>query len=389
VTRRAFLRTGAVGLAACTAAPVWLTPGVCRSATSPLLVVIFLRGGADALDLAPPIGDPDYARLRGAFAIPDPLPLADGFGLHPALAPLSPLIERGQLALVPAAGAPLASRSHFEAQDAMELGTDGAARLRDGWLARALGPATDPDLFRSVALTLRPPLTLAGSGAFAVPAPEALALRGASDASRGALAALYAAADDRVHRAGRRALQAEQHVRPLMGGVQRRGRGRPGQPLLRQVDGLLALRRAGLGVRAAFMDLDGWDTHTGQRAAGAVSRLARELATGIARLVDGANGSDVLVAVMTEFGRTVRPNGSGGTDHGHGSLMLLAGPRVRAGVHGAWPGLSRDRLYEQRDLAIRNDYRHVLHEVLQAHLGRPPVSGVFPEFRPRHLGIIA
>ena len=97
---------------------------------------------------------------------------------------------------------------------------------------------------------------------------------------------------------------------------------------------------------------------------------------------------DVLVVAMTEFGRTVRPNGSGGSDHGHGSVLLVAGPRVRGGVHGDWPGLAGEKLWEERDLAVATDYRHVLHEVVGAHLGRAPSADTFPEFQARPLGLI-
>jgi uncharacterized protein (DUF1501 family) len=121
-----------------------------------------------------------------------------------------------------------------------------------------------------------------------------------------------------------------------------------------------------------------------------MARPMQELASGLAALAGGLRGRrDWLVVAMTEFGRTVRPNGSQGSDHGHGSVLLLAGPRAQAGVHGPWPGLADGALYEGRDLAVATDYRHVLHEVLAAHLGAKPAPGVFPGFEPKPLGIVA
>ncbi len=384
LTRRELLvSSGAAALAA--SMPLWLSRAAHGSpAGEPLLALIFLRGGADGLDLVPPVGDPGLERLRGRFAVGDARPLAAGFGLHPAMAALDPVVARGQLGVVHAVGAPRASRSHFEAQDAVESGSDGARRLRDGWLARALGPVMPDDPLSSVSLGLRPTPSLAGAGAFAVPAPRALALRGASPAARSALGSLYARGDDHVRRAGRRALDVEGAIRARVSGSARPRRGPAA--LARQIDTLEALERAGLRVRAAALELDGWDHHARQRAPGAMARLAAELAVGVARLLD--RDRDVLVVAMTEFGRTVAPNGSGGTDHGHGAAILVAGPRVRGGVHGPWPGLSRERLHEGRDLAVATDYRDVLYEVLRAHLGRAPGAAVFPGHEPRAVGLI-
>jgi uncharacterized protein (DUF1501 family) len=169
-----------------------------------------------------------------------------------------------------------------------------------------------------------------------------------------------------------------------------RRRSRGGRGLEASVETLLALERSGIPVRAAMLESGGWDTHSGQgreqgQLAGRIGELARALQT----LLDGAGQHRELVLfVLTEFGRTVRPNGAGGSDHGHGSVMLVAGPRVRAGVHGDWPGLEERALWEGRDLPVSVDYRSVLFEVLRAHLGQVPPVETFPGFDPQPVGVL-
>jgi uncharacterized protein (DUF1501 family) len=153
---------------------------------------------------------------------------------------------------------------------------------------------------------------------------------------------------------------------------------------------VVALERAGLPIRAIFLESSGWDTHLNQGTeSGAMARAIDDLAGAVAHLSDEMAGRrDLLVVVMTEFGRTVRANGSRGSDHGHGSVMFVAGPRVRGGVYGDWPGLSEDRLYQGRDLPVTTDYRSVLWEVLRAHLGSAPPTDTFPGFEPETLGML-
>jgi uncharacterized protein (DUF1501 family) len=360
-------------------------------------VTVFLRGAADGLHLAPPTGDPGYRALRGSLALSEALPFERNFSLHPELAALAPLIEREQLALVHAAGSPDATRSHFEAQDIMELGKPGPTRSQDGWLARGLAASND-DPFATIAITSEQPLALRGSGAFAIADPERFGLPGVSPHARAALAEQYLAAPDALSRSGVRALSAlDDYERAMRTGARssrrrarRSGRAAP-QSLAAHAEQLLAIDRSGLGVRAAALESGDWDTHSNQGAdQGRMARSIRDLGDGLATLAKGlGERRDWLVVVMTEFGRTVRPNGSRGTDHGHGSVMFVAGPRVRGGVYGDWAGLSEDRLYQGRDLPVLTDWRHVLHEVLQAHLGGPPAATTFPGFEAAPLGLIA
>ncbi len=402
LTRRRFLRLGGVTLAALGGGALGLAPrfagATAGRAADPLLVVVFLRGGADGLHIVPPVGDAAYARARGALALPRALPFTEGFGLHPALAALSPLVARGELAAVHAVGSDDRSRSHFEAQDRMELADPERRSEGAGWLARAL-VADRSNPFSRLALASALPLALAGSGAFAIADPGRFGLDGASETLRQGLEARYAhAADDPVAEAGRQAFGAladYERLVPRSGAgarevaAARRGRGRRADPPLpERVRQLVALVDAGLPLRAVALEAHGWDTHQRQGLEqGAMVRPLTELATALATLSEGLSGRRAWRAVvMTEFGRTVRPNGSGGSDHGHASAMLLAGPGVRPGVHGPWPGLADDRLHEGRDLTVATDYRDVLHEVLAATFGPLP-SQAFPGLSPKPLGL--
>lgn len=434
LNRRGFLGLGALGLAAA-AGGLWLAPRRARAASAPLdpiLVVIFLRGGADGLHLVAPIGDPSYASLRGSLALSKTIPFVDGFGLHPALEALGPLQESGQLAAVHAVGSDDRSRSHFEAQDEMELADPERRGGGTGWLARAFAQELEPEPFASLALANTLPLALAGSDAFAIGDPARFGLDEIPDATQREILARYeAAGDDAVALAGRRAFAALREYSERTRGaslVERgtatgtrlstdaarpqtleraprrvsgpdelrtgaRGRGRPRRadpPLSERIRQIVALERSGIALRAIALDCQGFDTHQRQGTdAGAMVRPLRELAAGLSALADGFRGRrDWIAVAMTEFGRTVRPNGSQGTDHGHASAFLVAGPRVRPGVHGRWPGLEESALHEGRDLAVATDYRQVLHEVLVAHFGGPPPPGTFPGLAPSPIGVV-
>ncbi len=400
LSRREFLRAAGVALAA-TGASLWLAPRAGAGADSgePLFVVVFLRGGADGLHLVPPTGDPSYTRLRGALAISNAAPFVPGFGLHPELAPLAPLAASGELAVIHAAGLPSPTRSHFEAQDLMELGVVETGGAHDGWLGRALGPtlAHAGSAFGAVALGPELPLGLRGSSALSLADPARIAAGFARPGVREGLSARYAGGDDLVRRAGRGALAAAAELMRVFPAASAPGSARPrqGQPGGRRGGGLgLAAQTRTLGtlldaavpVRAAWLESTGWDSHVGQGRGGALTAALRDLGAALPALADTLRRRGGTALVMTEFGRTARPNGSGGTDHGHGSALLVVGPRVRGGVQGDWPGLAG--LHEDRDLPVTNDWRDVAAALLRAQLGAPP-AGTFPGFDPgRRLDLV-
>jgi uncharacterized protein (DUF1501 family) len=407
--RRIFLRSGAFALVTLGLNPSFLrrtafATELRGAARGKILIVLFQRGAADALNMVVPHGDADYYALRPTIAIPRPgardgaaIDLNGFFGLHPALAPLRPLWDRGMLAPIHAVGSPSATRSHFDAQDYMESGTPDLKSTPDGWLNRYLaarGTCAECDAkaatpFRAVTLTAQTPRILAGPApVIAMSSLDDFTIR-ASGSGVERLEALYRTGRaDIVHGAGAETFDAvkmlraanPQRYRPENGAEYPRSQF--GQRLLQ----IAQLIKAGVGLEVAFADVGGWDTHVNQ--GGATGQLANRLddfADAVAALVTdlGDRMGDVVILTMTEFGRMARQNGNGGTDHGHAGAMFVVGGSVKGGkVYGRWPGLAREALYEGRDLALTTDFRAVFGEVVQSHLGGTDASGIFPGFAP-------
>ncbi|MEW6336585.1 MAG: DUF1501 domain-containing protein [Acidobacteriota bacterium] len=356
-----------------------------------VVVNVFLRGGADGLNLVPPVAEGRYYDLRPTLAVPAPgsgegaaLPLDATFGLHPALAPLLPMWVDNSLAIVHATGSPSDSRSHFAAQDAMDRGRGGQTSDASGWLARHLSTHatgnTSP--FRAVAIGTAVQKSLLGQVpalGIADVAGFTLAVAGAEvQRVRSAMAALFA--DPAALLDGTTALLFDA-MDALGTGVPEPGEDYPTSSFGTGLRTLAQLIKADLGVEVASVDAGGWDTHAGE-AAELQTRLA-DLAAGLTAF-SADLGSDlgrVTVVVMTEFGRRAAENASAGTDHGHGSVMLALGAGVNGGrVWTDWPTLATDRLYGPGDLAVTTDFRLVLAEVLAARAGHPEVARVFPDW---------
>lgn len=336
------------------------------------LVVVILRGAMDGLSAVPAYGDPDFAGLRGALALPEPgqegglLDLGGRFGMHPALAKLHSLYAADQAMVLHAVAGPWRSRSHFEAQDLLESGA--THRLPDGWLNRALasmpGEASGTAR-RGLAAGLDVPLLLRGParvGSFAAQA------RVRPDAEALAVLARWHAADPQLGPAFAEGLRARGFSAEVLAGEEPPPRGANGFVTLAGSAGrLLADAR---GPRVAAMELGGWDTHAAQAAR--LGNLLRVLDDGLDALRAGlgAAWAHSAILVMTEFGRTARINGTNGTDHGTAGAAFLLGGAVRGGrVLTDWPGLSPNRLFENRDLAPTMDLRRVTKGLLAGHLG--------------------
>lgn len=410
--RRYFVKSGAIALATMGLSPSFLRrmtfgmelPG---AAKGKVLICLFQRGAADALNVVVPFGERAYYQLRPSIAIPAPggaarsaLDLDGFFGLHPSLAPLKPLWDRHMLAPIHAVGSPSSTRSHFDAQDYMESGTPDLKGTSDGWLNRYL--ATNgtceqcrPTPFRAVAMAPQTPRILQGSApAVAMDSLDQFSVRTGGDAAARLEALYHTGSADIVHGAGTEMFEAvkmlrsanPQQYQPEHGAQYPRSQF--GQRL-RQIAQLI---KSNVGLEIAFADVGGWDTHVNQ--GGATGQLAGRLddfATSIAALVSdlGDRMDDVVILTMSEFGRMARQNGNGGTDHGHAGAMLVIGGHVKGGtVFGKWPGLEREQLYEGRDLALTTDFRTVFAEVAARHLGAPSVGALFPGFDTTHtLGI--
>lgn len=344
------------------------------------LVVVFLRGGIDGLTAVVPAADSAYYAARPTIAVPAEasLQLDGSFGLHPAMAPLHGLWQDGRLAIVNAVGNPARSRSHFDAQDLLEQGS--ATRRSDaaGWLTRYLTTTTSGaphgGLFRAVAISGGVPGSLRGSNALAIPAIGSFGLGGRTGASgswAGVISQMYEGRLP-VEAAGKTTVQAVTTVRGVT------------PPTTSSAfTEAAALLGAGLGVEVVTVDTGGWDTHDnmGTHSLGQMRNLLAGLAGGLAGLqadLDARGLSEVTTVVMSEFGRRLLENGSGGTDHGMANMMLVMGGAVRGGrVLGAWPGLAAANL-DRGDLAITTDVRDVLWELTRDVLGHPDPAAVFP-----------
>jgi uncharacterized protein (DUF1501 family) len=331
---------------------------VAQAATDRRFVFIIQRGAADGLGTLAPTGDPAFAGVRGAFAedFANGTRAGDFFTLHPSLAEIGRLYGSREALFVHAVASPYRDRSHFEAQNVLETGGNAAYALRDGWMNRLLGllPAAEA---RAIAISATVPVVLRGSREVGSYAPSAL-----PDASEDLLARvtnLYAG-DPALHATWGQAVQ----TRAMAGDMSAGG----GQNAA--ATGALAARLlAGAdGARLAVVESNGWDTHANQR--GRLGFQLRGLDAMVAALKAGLGDAwrDTLVIVATEFGRTAAPNGTGGTDHGTGSMAMLLGGAVAGGrVLGDWPGLGMSSLYEGRDLKPTTNLDALIAAVIAEH----------------------
>jgi uncharacterized protein (DUF1501 family) len=402
LTRQTFLESAIVAF------PSWMP----RLAFAPkhvaprgdTLIVVFLRGAADALNIVVPHGDEAYYNLRPVLGIPRPddrkakessrtIDLDGFFGLHPALKPLTPSWQAGHLAIIHACGAPDESRSHFRAMELMERGVDDERGPASGWIGRHLATLDTGNRspLRAIGLGPQPQRSLGG----AVPAS---ALRSITDfhfngdtralaQMRAALTSLYAG-NDPLSLVGQETLEIIDTVQALDPNGYTPSITNYQYPItefglgLKQIAMLI---KAEVGLEVAAIDLGGWDTHFAQGGSeGLMAGLLKELAEGLAAFhEDTADHADrMTIVTMSEFGRRAQENGSLGTDHGHGSMMMLMGGNVIGNkVHGGWPGLAEGQLVGPGDLAVTTDYRDVLAEVCLRRLNNPAMEQIFPGYR--------
>jgi uncharacterized protein (DUF1501 family) len=403
-SRRSFLKSSGLGFLAFGLPPAFLVraAGAQQGAKNKTLVVVFQRGAMDGLNVVIPFKDPAYYRLRQSIAIAEPGAGAeraidlDGFyALHPALAPLKNIYDKGQLAFVHASGSPDSTRSHFDAQDYMEIGTPGIKSTPDGWLNRCMLEKPKGDSpFRAVALTAQLPRILAGAApALTLSSIEEFRLR--NDAMAGALQQLYAASSDALFRSGGASLfSAMGELRRIEAKIPASAERYPAGRFGAGLSQIARLIKADVGLEIAFSEIGGWDTHANQGGAtGQLANRLKELAEGLAAFYRdlGDRMDDVVVVTMSEFGRTARENGNRGTDHGHANVMFAIGGKVRGGkVYGRWPGLAPEVLYEGRDLDLTTDFRTVCSELVSPQLGQKDLPKIFPNFRPAApLGLLA
>ena len=405
LTRRGFLgRSAALG--GSTAVASLLGPGSATQLafagpeyTGDTVVVLSLRGGFDGLSAVAPVGDPGYAAARPSIAVPTAraLRLDEMFGLHPALAPLHRLYTAGTLAVVQAVGQQNRTRSHFSAMQEMENAAPGS-QLRTGWIDRMVGVSGATSTFSAVAvgsggapasmLGPSPELVMADLTAFNLSAPKA---PGEQDRWVKALTALHATAPAAVKNPAMATLAASATAAQLGAYTPAPGVVYPDTELGSSLREVARLVKGGVGLRAATVDVGDWDMHAGLGTSDRgwmfdqLTKLGLALAAFVADL--GERMADVTLVTLSEFGRRVAENGSGGLDHGHGNACFVLGGGVVGGrVYGRWPGLGADQL-DDGDLAGTTDYRTILAEILEKR-GKLSTSTVFPDLAADRLGLV-
>jgi uncharacterized protein (DUF1501 family) len=415
--RRYFLKSGGVAIASfgfMAAAPKFLhqfaaaAENTSAPAKKKVLVTIFQRGAVDGLNMVVPYGESEYYNVRRTIAIRKPgevggaVDLDGFFGLHPSMKPLESFWKEKRLAIINSTGSPDNTRSHFDAQDYMESGTPGIKSTRDGWLNRLMQASDERKAspFRSVAMTQQLPRAMYGkSPSVAMTDLSEFSIRAGmytQDMQGGFEAAWHQNAKDSLGDMGKETFEAVHFLKtanpaqyqPENGAVY------PNTPLGRSLRQISQLIKAGVGLEIAFAEAGGWDTHTNQGIAqnpaqGQLGNLLRDFGAAIAAFGTdlGKRMDDVVVITMSEFGRTVRENGSRGTDHGHGNAMLVLGNSVKGGkVYGDWKGLKPDQLNEGRDLAVTTDFRDVFAESAYKHMGAKDLAKIFPNYNATKAG---
>ena len=393
-SRRWFLRTSGLAVGVLGTSQVWCKPASAQGVASRrVLVAILQRGAADGLNIVAPFFEKRYYQLRPSIAVQMPtqpgtpnvpnggIDLDGKFAMHQALQPIKQFWDARQLAIVHAAGSPDTSRSHFDAQAFMESGTAGKT-TEDGWLNRALARTSqNTSPLRGVAVGTTLPLALRGNRSTV--ALDDLSKFQIGGSTSPILQRLYAgAADAQLKNQAGGMFDAMKRIETLRqqpyvpaNGVNYQGE------FGRRLQQLARLIKSNVGVEVAFVDMDGWDHHAGET--GALFNVLGEFGRGLSAFARdlGDRMSDVVVVTMSEFGRTAAENGNGGTDHGHGGVMMVLGGEVKGGsIYGKWPGLEPEQLFEGRDLAVTTDYRDVLAELVRGHLGQEP-DQVFPGFK--------
>jgi uncharacterized protein (DUF1501 family) len=388
------------------------------------LVVIFLRGGADGLNLVVPYGDPAYAKLRPTLAIPAPqqgnngsaIDLDGFFGLHPRLAPIAPLFDSGLAVAAHAVGYDKNTRSHFEEQDTWETGITGNTIGSDGWVNRHLATSQGDGILRAVAIGDTLPRIMHGKApAYALRGIEDMAFstKGADPAKvAAALEHAYctpkparehgASARDLLDATARTTLQGLNQLQSIVAEEYKPLAEYPNTEIGRKLLQMARLIKANVGLEVGEVDYGGWDTHQnqGRGPVGEYANLVGNLADALAAFAKdlAERMDDVVVVTLTDFGRTAQENGTMGTDHGWANaLLVLGGPVAKASaaadkprkVVTKWPGLAPDQLHEQRDLLHTTDFRDVLSELVQAHLGNPHLKTVLPNHEFRPVGLVA
>ncbi len=387
LTRRNFLKTGA----ACATLAIAGTRARLAFAALPddrRFAVVIIRGGLDGLAAVPAYGDPNYASLRGSLALPRtgagaPFDLDGFFGLHPALRNLAAMWRAKELAVYHNVSTPYRDRSHFDAQNVLETGATKPRALIGGWLNRALAPLGFDDGKSAMAVSSSPPLILDGASRVASWTPVHGPVADEEFFER--VSALYAK-DPVLSGALKNGLATRKTVAAAREADPASAMSQPQGDIATMMEGAGRIMAADGGARVAAFDVSGWDSHLNQGAAeGVLARRLQALDDGLGWLKSsmGSAWQKTAVVAVSEFGRTVRVNGTGGTDHGTAGMALVLGGAVAGGiVHAEWRGLTSSVLRDGRDLPAQTDTRAIFKGALAEHLGVPAQAldnSIFPE----------
>jgi uncharacterized protein (DUF1501 family) len=402
--RRQFLQSsalstalfGVTGVLPASLSTVFAAP-LSKKAKQPILICIFQRGAVDGLSMLVPYQDASYYSARRSIAIAKPgqaggaLTLDGEFALHPAMSSLLPFWKEQRMSAVVAVGSPNNTRSHFDAQDYMESGTPGIKSTRDGWMNRVLqAQQSSKTPFAGVAMTSQTPrsmmgraniVTMTNLSQFSVNAGRM------SGEMQGGFEGLWQEKNQQAFGdAGNETFSAIEFLKKS--GAARiqteNGAQYPNSALGRSLRQIAQLIKADVGLQLGFAETGGWDTHVNQGAAtGQLANNLRDFSSSIAAFMTdlGPQRDNVILLTMSEFGRTVRENGSRGTDHGHGNVMFALGSKINGRkILGDWKGLDNSVLFEERDVPVTTDFRDVLSELAQQHLGTKDRRALFPGF---------
>ncbi|MBX9688113.1 MAG: DUF1501 domain-containing protein [Candidatus Obscuribacterales bacterium] len=405
MNRREFLKAAGMATASCflPGFQAWAVESNSKTSSNKKLVVVFLRGAIDGLNVVVPHGDPAYYSMRQKIALQAPgspgtaLALDRDFALHPSLAALMPLWQKKKLAFVLNAGSPDPTRSHFDAQDYMETGMPGNKVASTGWMQRLLAQMPDNHSpVRAINVGSTTPRILAGPIAAATYAPSAKRRRAPIDRAdiSSEFQQMYKGRNDDLEHAFLEGIAARNTINTALAGDEMNAEMQAAN------GGALAANKFGgfgkqLGklmhdeakVQVAFVALGGFDTHVNQgNEKGQLANQLNVLGTGLSELSAalGPSFDDTTIMVISEFGRTAKENGNGGTDHGHGNLIWLLGGDINGGkLYGRWNGMSQKELYEGRDLPVSTDFRSVISSVIGEHLrlSQSQLEAIFPGFK--------
>ncbi|MDE5104640.1 MAG: DUF1501 domain-containing protein [Trichodesmium sp. St19_bin2] len=374
----------------------WVAKGLAQTNNRQKLIVVFLRGGVDGLNVVIPYQEDAYYDVRPKIAIPAPgeengaINLDGQFGLHPALGSIMPFWQNRSLAFIHACGLNNDTRSHFDAQYYMETGIPGNKKILDGWMNRLLANIPKDRPTQAVNLGNTPPRILMGEMPVAsLPTGKKSTRSLPIDRPKvyAAFDRLYNGNDELsiVYQEGRQArdlllADLEKEMVESSGGAP------PPTGFASDAKNLAQIMVGDSRTQLGFLALGSWDTHVNQgNSQGMLARRLKPLGEGLATLVQelGSLYSNTVILVISEFGRTVKENGNGGTDHGHGNVMWILGGGLRGGqVYGEWPGLDESELFQKRDLTVTTDFRNPIASIFQQHFGfsKSQIAQVFPGY---------